>query len=134
VIFTNFNPPFTNQNLEDFFNFKCENQYKAIFMQSWIADNFPDLQTKLAYHVPFYFLSGAKSFYYGEKIFYLHYFELDGKLELEISFVRGSEIQDRFNLFQNKNKQTKSIIIESNEESFMAKITDYIQQAINKVG
>jgi hypothetical protein len=46
----------------------------------------------MAYHVPFYFLAGAKAKYYGEKIFYLHYFEVDGVLELEISFVRGTEI------------------------------------------
>jgi hypothetical protein len=117
--------------LQDFFDFKCEKQYKAIFLQNWIADNFPDLNTKLAYHVPFYFLAGAKSFYYGEKIFYLHYFEVDGVLELEISFVHGIEMQDRHHLFQSKNKQTKSIIIESIEEEFMIKIKSYINQAIS---
>jgi Domain of unknown function (DU1801) len=131
--FTNFNPPLTNKNLQDFFEFQCENQHKAIFMQNWIADNFPDLNTKLAYHVPFYYLAGTKAFYYGEKIFYLHYFEIDGELNLEISFVRGAEMQDRYGLFQNKNKQTKSIIIESIEEDFMYKIKSYIEQAINLV-
>jgi hypothetical protein len=129
--FTNFNPPFTNKNLQDFFNFKCDNQGKALFLQEWIGENFPDLNTKLAYHVPFYFLAGAKSFYYGEKIFYLHYFEVNGVLELEISFVRGSEMQDRYNLFQTKNKQSKAIIIQSTEEGFMSKIANYITQAIN---
>jgi hypothetical protein len=128
--FTNFNPPFTNKNLQDFFEFKCENQYKAVFLQSWILDIYPDLTTKLAYHVPFYFLAGAKSFYYGEKIFYLHYFEVDGVLELEISFVRGSEMQDRYNLFQTKNKQTKSIIITNTDEKFMSILKSYIDQAI----
>jgi hypothetical protein len=129
--FTNFNPPFTNQNLQDFFNFECENHYKALFLQEWIGENFPDLNTKLAYHVPFYFLAGAKAKYYGEKIFYLHYFEIDGVLELEISFVCGAEMQDRYNLFQTKNKQSKAIIIESIEEGFMSKIASYITQAIN---
>jgi hypothetical protein len=129
--FANFNPPFTNKNLQDFFDFKCENQYKAVFLQNWIADNFPDLRGKLAYYVPFYFLSGAKSFYYGEKIFYLHYFEIDGAMELEISFVRGSEMQDRYNLFQSKNKQTKSIIIRSIDDDFIQIIKSYIDQAIN---
>jgi hypothetical protein len=127
---TNFNPPFTNQNLQDFFEFKCENQPKALFLQSWIADSFPDLNTKLAYHVPFYFLAGAKTFYYGEKIFYLHYFEIDGILELEMSFVRGSEMDDRFSLFQSKNKQTKAIIITSLDEDFLTKLSVYIRQAI----
>jgi hypothetical protein len=131
VPFTNFNPPFTNKNLQDFFEFKCGNQHKALFLQEWIGENFPDLNTKLAYHVPFYFLAGAKSFYYGEKIFYLHYFEVDGVLELEISFVRGAEMQDRYNLFQTKNKQSKAIIIQSTEEGFMFKIASYITQAIN---
>jgi hypothetical protein len=129
--FTNFNPPLTNQNLQDFFEFKCKNQYKANFLQEWIGENFPDLNTKLAYHVPFYYLTGAKAFYYGEKIFYLHYFEVNGVLELEISFVRGAEMQDRYNLFQAKNKQSKAIIIQSIEEGFMSKISSYITQAMN---
>jgi hypothetical protein len=128
--FTNFNPPFTNKNLQDFFEFKCENQHKALFLQEWIGENFPDLNTKLAYHVPFYFLAGAKSFYYGEKIFYLHYFEVNGVLELEISFVRGSEMQDRYNLFQSKNKQSKAIIITSTDENFMNILKSYIDQVI----
>ncbi len=128
--FTRFNPPLTNKNLQDFFDFKCENQYKAVFLQSWIADNFPDLTTKLAYHVPFYFLEGAKSFYYGEKIFYLHYFEIDGVLELEISFVRGNEIQDRYGLFQSKNKQSKAIVITSIGDEFMNQVRSYIEQAM----
>jgi hypothetical protein len=80
--FSNFNPPFTNKTLSDFFDFKNPNQPKAIFLRDWIADNYPDLECKLAYHIPFYFLPGAKGFYYGEKIFYLHYIELDGVLEL----------------------------------------------------
>jgi uncharacterized protein YpmS len=99
-------------------------------LQEWIGENYPDLNTKLAYHVPFYFLSGAKSFYYGEKIFYLHYFEINGVLELEISFVRGSEMQDRYSLFQSKNKQTKSIIFTSTDEKFMTVIKSYIDQVI----
>jgi hypothetical protein len=125
------NPPFRNSTLSDFFEFKCDNQYKANFLQEWIGENFPDLNTKLAYHVPFYYLTGAKAFYYGEKIFYLHYFEVNGILELEISFVRGAEMQDRYNLFQAKNKQSKAIIIQSIEEDFMSKISSYITQAMN---
>jgi hypothetical protein len=130
MAFTNFNPPFTNQNLQDFFDFKCDNQYKAVFMQEWIGETFPDLQTKLAYHVPFYFLAEATAKYYGEKIFYLHYTEINGILELEISFVRGLEIRDTYNLFQEKNKQTKAILIKSIDESFMQIIASYIHQAL----
>jgi hypothetical protein len=131
MAFTNFNPPFTNQNVQDFFDFRCENQFKAIFLQEWIGGTFPDLYSKLAYHVPFYFLAGVTSKYYGEKIFYLHYVELNGVLELEISFVRGAEIRDTHNLFQEKNKQTKAILITSIDEDFMQIIASYIRQAMD---
>lgn len=124
MAFSNFNPPFTNKNLQDFFDFKCDNQYKAIFLQNWIGDNFPDLDTKLAYHVPFYGLGK-------NKIFYLHYFEINDVLELEISFIKGDVINDRFGLFQSKNKHTKAIIISSIEEEFLTKIQSYINQAMS---
>ncbi|MEI6729532.1 MAG: hypothetical protein WCK98_07890 [bacterium] len=123
MAFTNFNPPFTNKDLQDFFDFECDNQYKAVFLQNWIGDNFPDLDCKLAYHVPFYWLGK-------NKVFYFHYFEINEVLELEISFVKGDLIQDRFGLFQAKNKQTKAIIITSIEEEFLSKIQSYINQAI----
>jgi len=124
VAFTNFNPPFTNKNLQDFFDFKCDNQYKAVFLQNWIADNFVDLDCKLAYHVPFYWLNK-------NKVFYLHYFKINDVFELEISFINGDLIQDRFDLFQSKNKQTKAIIISNIEEEFLSKIKSYINRAIN---
>jgi hypothetical protein len=37
--FTNFNPPLTNKNLQDFFEFKCENHHKVLFLQNWIENN-----------------------------------------------------------------------------------------------
>jgi hypothetical protein len=40
-------------------------------------------------------------------------------------------MQDRYNLFQAKNKQSKAIIIQSIEEGFMSKISSYITQAMN---
>jgi hypothetical protein len=122
--FSNFNPPFTNQKWEDFFNYKCKNQEKALFIQDWIGENFPDLRTKLAYHVPFYWLDK-------NKIFYLHYFKMGNQLELEISFVKGNLISDKYNLYQSKNIQTKSIWIKNTEEIFIGKLEYYINQAIH---
>jgi hypothetical protein len=55
---------------------------------------------------------------------------VNGVLELEISFVRGGEMQDRYNLFQSKNKHTKAIIITSTDEKFMNILKSYIDQAV----
>jgi hypothetical protein len=99
-------------------------------LQLWIADSFPDLNTKLAYQVPFYFLSGSNSKYWVEKIFYLHYYEIDGVLVLEICFVKGVEMDDKYNLFQSKNMPTKAIIIENTSYEFMKKIEYYINQSL----
>jgi hypothetical protein len=122
--FTNFNPPFTNQNISDFFNFATPNQSKVIFLNDWIFENFPDLSCKLAYHAPFYWLGK-------NKIMYLHYFQKDDALELELSFVKGGMMNDEYRLFQAKNKQTKAIWINSVDEIFLQKLKYYIRQAIN---
>ena len=125
--FSNFNPPFTNKNIDDFFNFETDHQDRAKYTRSWIAENFPDLEEGLAYHVPFYFL-GKK------KVFYLHYFWHEGELELEMSFPKGSEMSDDYELFQEKNQRTKSIIIPSKEPQFFNMLKKYVQQSMKLAG
>jgi hypothetical protein len=126
-----FNPPFTNLTIADFFEFECDSRRFAVFIRDWLSDNFPDLVCSLHYHVPFYTLDSASTFYYGSKLFYLHYFKTADGLELEISFVNGSDIVDKYKLFQSKNKQTKSIIIDKVTDTFLERLKYYVDSSIN---
>jgi hypothetical protein len=117
------NPPFRNSTLSDFFDFKCENQHKTIFLQNWIGDNFPDLNCKLMYMIPMYKFDN-------KNVFYLNYFKLDGGLQLEMCFSKGSLMTDRFNLFSTKNKTFRSIAITDIGDKSMDKIANYINQAL----
>jgi hypothetical protein len=117
------NPPFRNSSLSDFFNFKCENQYKALFLQEWIGENFPDLNCTLMYMIPMYKLGG-------KNVFYLNYYKSDEGLQLEICFSKGALMTDTHNLFLPKNKTFRSIAITCTEEEFMNKINHYINQAL----
>jgi hypothetical protein len=117
------NPPFRNSTLGDFFDFQCENQYKALFLQNWIGDNYPDLHCTLMYMIPIYKLAG-------KNVFYLNYFKTNDGLELEICFSKGALITDTHNLFLAKNKTFRSIAISSIEDEFMDKIRYYINQAL----
>lgn len=123
MAFTNFNPPFTNTKLEDFFGFDNLNKNMAEYIRAWLNENYSQLSEKLKYHVPFYVL-GKKD------IFYLHYFEIDKKLELEMSFISGGKMFDSHNLFQAKNSKTKSIHITSTDLEFLKILSEYIKQAI----
>jgi Domain of unknown function (DU1801) len=118
-----FNPPFTNQKVIDFFEFECPNQSKAVFLEQWIEDTFPDLQIKLAYYMPF--------FWFGhKKVMYLHYTKVDEQLELELSFVNGNRMRDPDNLFQSKNMHTKAILIPELNSKFLRQLENYISLAI----
>jgi hypothetical protein len=104
--FSNFNPPFTNKTLEDFFTYPHDVMKNARYMRNWIQNEYPELLVGLAYHVPFYSLNG-------KKLFYFHIIKNDDtkELELEISFVNGEKIYDQYKLFQLKNKKTKALLI-----------------------
>ncbi len=117
------NPPFMNQSLSDFFDFKCTNQPKAIFMQQWIGENFVDLNCELMYGVPMFKLDKTN-------IFYLQYFKTKEGLELQISFGKGYLVDDKYNLYKPGAKVRKGIVIESISEEFMSKIKWYIQANI----
>jgi hypothetical protein len=117
------NSPFRNSSLSDFFEFKCENQYKALFLQEWISENFPDLNCQLMYMIPMYKLGG-------KNVFYLNYFKSDEGLQLEICFSKGALMTDTYNLFLPKNKTFRSIAITSIEEDFMNQLKHYINQAL----
>ena len=119
-----FNPPFTNKDIVDFFDYKCENQPKAVFLGQWIEDTFPDLQIKLAYHVPFFWLGHRK-------VMYLHYVKLEDKLELELSFVHGNRMHDQYGMFQSKNIHTKAVMIHDITPQFLIRLENYIRQAVS---
>jgi hypothetical protein len=117
------NPPFRNSTLSDFFEFECENQYKAIFLQEWIGENYPDLNCKLMYMIPMYKVDT-------KNVFYLNYFKTTNGLELEICFSKGNLINDIHNLFLPKNKTFRSIAVSSIEDEFMNNLKHYINQAL----
>lgn len=120
------NPPFRNITLEDFFGFKCKNQPKTNFLMEWICEEFPDLQCGLMYQIPMFRL-GKKN------ICYFNYFHVDEELELEICFVKGLLMSDRFQLFTDKNKTHKSICVLETDEDFLRKLKVYIKEAIELV-
>ncbi len=123
--FSNFNPPFTNKNLNDFFEYPADCMTQARYLRSWIEKIFPILSITLAYHVPFYTLNG-------KKLFYFHIVKNDDtkELELEISFVKGTMIEDIHHLFQVKNQKVKSIRIWEIDTWFLEKLEYYIRQSI----
>jgi len=124
--FSNFNPPFTNRTLEDFFKFESGHRKNAILLRDWILDTYPDLEIGLSYHVPFFYLNK-------KKLFYFHYFKNEKSgLILEISFVKGVKIKDKYNLFQKKNKETKSIAIVGAESNFLTQLRYYIDAVIQQ--
>lgn len=51
---------------------------------------------------------------------------------LEISFVKGINIEDKYNLFQDKNKETKSIIIINTKQEFLDQLKYYIDSVIER--
>lgn len=126
MTFSNFNPPFTNRNLEDFFEYQSLHTEKANRLKNWVLDTFPDLEIGLAYHVPFIF-------YNKKKLFYFHYVKnaKDKSMSLEMSFVKGVSIKDLHNLFQSKNKETKAIPINTLNKDFFDKLKYYIEESIN---
>jgi uncharacterized protein YdhG (YjbR/CyaY superfamily) len=83
MAFSNFNPPFTNKTLDDFFDYESDQRADVLFLKDWIENEFPELTLALAYHVPFYS-------YRGKKLLYFHYLKNDDtkELEFEISFVK----------------------------------------------
>lgn len=121
-----FNPPFRNNRIDDFFGYECQNQHKAVFLQGWIADNYPDLNCKLMYLVPMYLLGQSK-------VFYLNYFKSGESLELEMCFSKGATMNDTHNLFQTKNKVYRAIMIISAETIFLDLLRRYIDQAIELI-
>lgn len=124
--FSNFNPPFTNKTLEDFFEYPDDIMKNAKYMRNWIHDTYGELSLGLAYHVPFYSLNG-------KKLFYFHVVKNDDtkELELEISFVKWDMIEDRYHLFQMKNKKTKAILIRDIDNWFLEELGYYIQMSIH---
>lgn len=118
-----FHPPFTNKVITDFFDFKCSNQHKALFIRDWLGDNFPDFETHLKYHIPFYFCESVP-------ILYLHYHEYDGVLDLEVCFLKAELLDDKMHIFEPKNHKTKAIRIVSLDESFLDNLRVYINQAL----
>ena len=123
MAFTNFNPPFTNATVDDFFEFETDDTQHFLELREYILDDSPEIQLGLAYHVP-YFTLGKK------KLFYFHYFKNEqGGLKGEISFARGKDMQDVHKLFSEKNKVTKSISLE-NIKHDLSLIDHYIQSAI----
>ncbi len=124
MAFTNFNPPFTNKTLEDFFSFQTEYTDIANDLRDWILETYPDLCIGLSYHVPFLYV-------HNKKLCYFHYYKnKEGALCLELSFVKGSLIKDEHNMFQRKNKETKAIIIKNTKPDFLRKLQYYIDTAI----
>jgi hypothetical protein len=122
---TRFNPPFTNPTLETFFDYHSDQKETILFMRTWIEANYPELTIALAYHVPFYSLGK-------EKVLYFHYVKNDdtNDLEFEISFVKGDKIVDKYNLFQAKNKKTKSILIRETYDWFLEEFRYYMDQSL----
>lgn len=126
MVFSSFNPPFTNKTLEDFFEFYTKHTNDANTLRDWILDTYPDLDIGLSYHVPFFYINK-------KKLFYLHYFKNeDEELALEISFIKGVNIKDKYVLFQEKNKETKSIIITNVSAPFLDKLRYYIDTVIEQ--
>lgn len=52
--FNNFNPPFTNKTIQDFFEFPTKYTKDANILKDWILDNYSNLEIGLSYHVLFY--------------------------------------------------------------------------------
>jgi hypothetical protein len=126
MAFSNFNPPFTNRTLEDFFEFPTEHTHTANTLKEWILDSYPDIEIGLSYHVPFFYINK-------KKLFYFHYYKNEDKeLVLEISFIKGVYIDDTYSLFQEKNKNTKSILITDLSASFLRKLKYYIDAAVEQ--
>jgi hypothetical protein len=117
------NPPFRNSTLSDFFDFQCENQHRAVFLQEWIGDNYPDLNCTLMYMIPMYKMDG-------KNVFYLNYYKSDEGLQLEICFSKGALMTDTHSLFLSKNKTFRSIQITSTEDEFVNRLKHYINQAL----
>ena len=123
-MFKNFNPPFTNSSLDDFFNFKCDYSDVAADMRKWILNKYPEFEEGLKYHVPFYSFNK-------KALFYFHYFfDVDKKLCLEISFAKGGVMLDNYKMFSSKNSHTKAISIPLKPSpEFLEQFSTYIDQA-----
>jgi hypothetical protein len=120
---TKFRPPFTNNSITDFFDYKCKNQHKAIYIRDWIGDSYPDFEIRLKYHIPFYFCEG-------KPILYLHYSEYEEEMDLEVSFINADQLSDSLNIFEPKNHKTKAIHIVSTDDQFLEKLKIYINQSL----
>jgi hypothetical protein len=127
----NFNPPQTNQTLDQFFDFETDYQSSFCKIKDLVLLKYPSLKIILKYHVPF-FLPNSNF----KGAFYFHYFKNKNSKKLfgEISFVDGYRMFDLHSLFVfKKTARVRSILVPIKITSkFIKQLENYIEQNIEE--